>query len=309
MTLGFTLAEVLITLGIIGVVASLTIPGLVKDYQNKVYSTANMVFENRFGEALRQMNINDDLTGHTTTDSFVKALQKYMKIIKVCDIDDLTPCFTDKISVEGGDSVEIKNFSEKDTFVGAKDWGTQIHGIVLQNGTSVLLQYNPDCTTSGITAKADELLSGTCVAKIYDTNGKSHPNQYNKDIAGHMVGKPLLVKLKDGLWMTAGDVAYSPVGADYWQGAVNECLKLGMRLPNGGVNTGAKGVTYTCAPTDTTEACIMNSWCIASGTCSELYWLSEANSSRPTDAFHLTVNGYVGNYAKTNFRYLRCVTP
>jgi len=36
---GFTLAEVLITLGIIGVVAAITIPGLVNHYQKK--ETAN----------------------------------------------------------------------------------------------------------------------------------------------------------------------------------------------------------------------------------------------------------------------------
>ena len=36
---GFTLAEVLITLGIIGVVAALTIPTLVANYQKKVTVT------------------------------------------------------------------------------------------------------------------------------------------------------------------------------------------------------------------------------------------------------------------------------
>lgn len=36
----FTIAEVLITLGIIGIVASMTIPQLIKNYQLKVYETA-----------------------------------------------------------------------------------------------------------------------------------------------------------------------------------------------------------------------------------------------------------------------------
>ncbi len=50
---GFTLAEVLITLGIIGVVAALTIPTLVQNYQEKVtvnkvkkmYSTLSNAYE------------------------------------------------------------------------------------------------------------------------------------------------------------------------------------------------------------------------------------------------------------------------
>ena len=37
-TSGFTLAEVLITLGIIGIVSALTIPTLINNYQKKSYS-------------------------------------------------------------------------------------------------------------------------------------------------------------------------------------------------------------------------------------------------------------------------------
>ncbi len=277
--IAFTLAEVLITLGIIGVVAAITMPGLVKDYQSKVYSTANMVFENRLGEAMRQMNIADDLTGLASTEEFVEKLKKYMKIIKTCEPNDLTPCFADKISVQDGNSFEIKNLSSHDTFVGAKEWGTQIHGIVLQNGHSVLIQYNPSCQTSGITAKAEELLSGTCVAKIYDTNGKSHPNTYNKDIAGNMVGKPFLVKLPGGLWMTAGDVSYSPIGKDYWAGAVKACSNLGMSLPS----SDASGIAeYSCKDSganQNSEACQMYNYCREKGTCSaDVYWLKEAST-------------------------------
>ncbi len=41
----FTLAEVLITLGIIGIVAAMTIPTLVADYNKKVWDTNAEVFE------------------------------------------------------------------------------------------------------------------------------------------------------------------------------------------------------------------------------------------------------------------------
>ena len=40
----FTLAEVLITITVIGVVAALTIPNLVNNYQNRAWSTASVVF-------------------------------------------------------------------------------------------------------------------------------------------------------------------------------------------------------------------------------------------------------------------------
>ena len=35
---GFTLSEVLITLGIVGIVAVLTIPGVMKNYKNRLYT-------------------------------------------------------------------------------------------------------------------------------------------------------------------------------------------------------------------------------------------------------------------------------
>ena len=37
---GFTIAEVLITIGIIGIVAAMTIPGLIKNYQERQFKTA-----------------------------------------------------------------------------------------------------------------------------------------------------------------------------------------------------------------------------------------------------------------------------
>ncbi|MDE6137868.1 MAG: type II secretion system GspH family protein [Candidatus Gastranaerophilales bacterium] len=38
MNKGFTLSEILITLGIVGIVAVLTVPGVMKNYQNRLYT-------------------------------------------------------------------------------------------------------------------------------------------------------------------------------------------------------------------------------------------------------------------------------
>ncbi len=76
MTWAFTLAEVLITLGIIGIVAAVTMPALISDYQKKVNETAAMVFETRLEQALQQMNIAEDLTGLGSTAEFLNKLSK-----------------------------------------------------------------------------------------------------------------------------------------------------------------------------------------------------------------------------------------
>ena len=57
---GFTLAEVLITLGIIGVVAALTLPSLVTNYQkqvtvNKLKKDINEIVENLDDDKIRYL--------------------------------------------------------------------------------------------------------------------------------------------------------------------------------------------------------------------------------------------------------------
>ncbi len=83
----FTLAEVLITLGIIGVVAAITIPTLIQNYNVKQWNTAALVFEKKLEDALKIMNSQSTLTGQTTTENFVDELSKHFKISKVCSND------------------------------------------------------------------------------------------------------------------------------------------------------------------------------------------------------------------------------
>ena len=83
----FTLAEVLITLAIIGIVAALTIPTLIQNYQERAWGTASQVFQRKLGEALRVMNVQGTLAGYTTTEAFVNELSKHIKITRICDND------------------------------------------------------------------------------------------------------------------------------------------------------------------------------------------------------------------------------
>ncbi len=300
--IAFTLAEVLITLGIIGVVASLTIPGLVKEYQKKVYETSNLVFENRFGEALRQMNVNDELTGHASTKEFVDALKKYMKIINTCDKTNLTPCFVEKLN-------DLK-VSELE-FLGTDDWGTDNIGIVVQNGVIAMIKYNPNCQSPGIAAKGSDLRD--CIRITYDTNGMKKPNEPGKDIGGDASFVINMGTFK----MTSGDVTYTPVGTNYWQGAVNACKALGSgwRLPNSGVtrNANCPGAAYqkesVSAPASS-EACKIGAWCLINGTtCRGTYWVSGAYGAGAGAFVAGSSNTYwLGNtYVTTNNLKVRCV--
>ena len=52
--LGFTLAEVLVTLGIIGVVSAMTVPSLMQNYQRQSYVTQLHKVYNELSQALIQ---------------------------------------------------------------------------------------------------------------------------------------------------------------------------------------------------------------------------------------------------------------
>lgn len=204
----FTLAEVLITLGIIGIVAAMTIPTLIANYQQKSWSTASFVFQRKLTEALRQMNTQHDLGkygGYSTTEGFVEALQRYLKINKVCDNDELGECFEDTIYSES-DEIDMSGVTMASHF-GQDEWGTNIVGIQVANGTTALIAYNPDC----ISNPYDNTIAGdNCYAIIYDTSGYSKPNELNKDV--------VKINAPDILPFSYIKVACSQEGMEGWGG-------------------------------------------------------------------------------------------
>ena len=93
----FTLAEVLITLAIVGVIAALTIPNLMKNYQTHIFKTAykqaysdiNQAFAQAFkdGELIRTTMYQNNATTQEWN-----ILKENLKISKECESADLYSC-------------------------------------------------------------------------------------------------------------------------------------------------------------------------------------------------------------------------
>jgi prepilin-type N-terminal cleavage/methylation domain-containing protein len=286
----FTLAEVLITLGIIGVVAALVMPGLIQDWREKSYSTAKEVFNNRLEEATRQMNVNEALTGYSTTEAFVNELKKYLKILQVCPTDP-SGCFAATVTnSDGSETVETKDLKNSSNLNEGK-WGTKALGIGLINGYTAILSYNPECSIGDITAPGSQTTS--CLSLVYDINGKAKPNKIGKDVytlnanifntcSGIKVGS---------LCISSSNESYSPINTcdgnseydkdytssvdsyctqNYWAGAKKHCDELGMRLPtrdelkslkgDPATNAGISGWYWSSEPSEgtATDACLVN---------------------------------------------------
>ena len=268
----FTLAEVLITLAIIGVVAAMTIPTLVANYQQKSWDTASSVFNRRLGEALKVMNVNSNLAGFATTQAFVDELGKHIKITKTCASDKLTDCFVETIYT-GADPIDTTKLKQAKNLNSATDYGTETIGVQFADGVNALIAYNKSIVNDPYSNEVVKVtgtdqksvgLDTQALAILYDVSGAKTPNSYGtgKDIRGLNIniktGAPVQVigtsysaincadSTSEGYeYCSKGDKEY--VYDNYWAGAKKACADLGMSLP-------AIGGTYgqTC-PTDAAE--------------------------------------------------------
>ena len=253
---GFTLAEVLITLAIIGIVAALTIPTLVQNYQERAWNTASEVFQRKLGEALRVMNVQGTLAGYTTTEAFVDELSKHIKITRICDNDDITTCFADTVTW-GDEEVDMSKVKKAKNF-GQEDWDTNTVGVQFANGVNGVIAYNPDCRqnqfSNDVITIGENGIGTDCLAILYDVDGFKNPNTQQKDLRGLNVaslgGSNCAIELSDGTCFTApfiptpltlaeceaqkGELGISECfyDSDYWAGAVKACKDMGSSLPS-----------------------------------------------------------------------------
>ena len=177
----FTLAEVLITLAIIGVVAAITIPSLVKNYNEKAWGTAQDVFTKRLEVATRQMNTEEKLAGYSNTMDFVNELKKYIKITRVCDNSNITKCFNKEVIWnEGEDPIDMSTIKNAAS-LGQEDWDTDTVAVQFANGVNAIIAYNPNTTQEPFNNQFSA--TSNSMAILYDVSGNKNPNTNGKDIA------------------------------------------------------------------------------------------------------------------------------
>ncbi len=141
--LAFTLAETLIVMGVIGIVAALTLPNLNSSTNNKekvakvkkIYQNLNDAFGRAtavygpLGEWFKNDSSNQDYAKR-----FATRLTEFMKISKDCAFDTSGKCFTkqDKIFYES-------TYKENKQYSYNKDFN---YKILLADGTSVSIKVN-----------------------------------------------------------------------------------------------------------------------------------------------------------------------
>ena len=161
----FTLAEVLITLGIIGIVAAMTIPTLITNYQKKqtvtklqkAISVVNQAYRLAYDD-VGELSINDAFL-ISGKDYFNKYWAPYIKVLTYCD----TP---EKCGYKDNNFYRYPG-----TISGYNVVTTERNGITFFTADGFL--YNVRV------AEGDEQKSG----KIFvDINGSTKPNVFGKDV-------------------------------------------------------------------------------------------------------------------------------
>ena len=163
----FTLAEVLITLGIIGIVAALTIPSLITNYKaNKLraqflksYSTVQQVFKQMEADGV-SLNAAD----YTDHASYYKTFANYLAGVTDCGVYGVS-CF----------SVELRNnynnMNEEKNSVSPLSYYLDDGILLLQDGSLYMFENCPLCTDN------------PPVMVSVDLNGfKNPPNRFGYDV-------------------------------------------------------------------------------------------------------------------------------
>lgn len=157
----FTLAEVLVTLGIIGVVSAMTIPTLMNSYQRQTYVAQLHKVYTEMSQAFVQYqsdNNGDNLfeAGMRSQAAANAFVPRYLKVVETCD-ESLTPCFIPTTDYKKMNGTALTNASY-----------TALTSYVLASGSSVRLSYTVD---------------GQKIANLMvDVNGKKGPNVLGRDL-------------------------------------------------------------------------------------------------------------------------------
>ncbi|MCM1009443.1 MAG: prepilin-type N-terminal cleavage/methylation domain-containing protein [Fusobacterium sp.] len=195
----FTMAEILLSLTIIGVVAAITLPSLTGNINERTWNTQRKALYARFSQAIALMPALNgygtlDDTTDTAAETFVTAgLSKVLKINNVCDNEHVWDCgLASKINTLDARNIDlpvkIQNLNAGLPATSVPN--TNAAAFETVNGESILAFYNPNCVSAGVVVtgvdaagnEGEYVKQHVCANFVFDLNGAKGPNTVGKDI-------------------------------------------------------------------------------------------------------------------------------
>ncbi len=206
----FTMAEILLSLTIIGVVAAITLPSLMANINERTWNTQRKALYARMSQAIAMMpsvggygTLTEDENGSVTADTaaetfLTEGLSKVLKINNICDNAHLQDCgipttYIDLANATKSMPTKLSELHSALTNVNSswthcstthrdsyQNLDTKAAAFETQNGESVLTFYRPNCLSRlGEKNFAQDII---CANMIFDLNGNKGPNIVGKDI-------------------------------------------------------------------------------------------------------------------------------
>lgn len=223
----FTLADMVMAMGVISVIAMLTVPILKKDNNHSTYVAQLKKFNSTFQEGLQLMAKREGVlvfehtsvfNGRSNTNSARSALidnamKKTFPVVKSCR--------------NGDKSCAIDGYKYLDKTPAGKLFG-QYNSFYITDGMVVMLELDVRCNEYNAVSKCGELL--------VDVNGMKKPNMYGRDLFRFYINKngflypvngPQYVKYHNGNFGNWEE------HSDYWVNSPQYCGEKGIsELPS-----------------------------------------------------------------------------
>lgn len=170
---GFTLSEVMLVLSVIGVIAALTIPGVVQNTQNKQTVTKLKKIYSTISQSAQMLMVDNDgtLEGNyfsgSSNNNTLNAFASKMTLIKTCMTGVAGCWYTTPITQKNGNL-----WSSNPDNSGAR-------GVLADGSLLIFNDYSGDCTYN---QGSGPLQNSLCGDIYVDINGSQNPNQWSRDI-------------------------------------------------------------------------------------------------------------------------------
>ncbi len=306
----FTMAEILLSLTIIGVVAAITLPSLTGNINERTWNTQRKALYARFSQAIALMpalngygtfaeDESHSVTADTVAETFITAgLSKVLKINNICDNSHLADCgITSRYTTLNASQKDMPTtmlelnsrivaLSATSSYPSQSGYNTKSAAFETANGESVNLFYNPTCVSNMNETTNYRTQPKLCVNMIFDLNGTKGPNTVGKDIGFLTIYYP------------TDSVVVAPIPYNHDTGSVKQsdamaaCTKQDSeyRIPN----------------REEYASMFVNQELI--GIDSGIFWTSTLASSNVSNAWIISfTTGGVGIYPRSNEYPVRCV--
>lgn len=172
---GFTLAEVLLTLSVIGVVAAMTIPTLINKANNSEVSVKVKKYQGVLQSAVTAIMAEKSLSGfdnvYTDKNEFWNDFKSKLNIIKECGTASGAGCFAPGVTYKYLNGTDDTLMDNSAAFIKA----------ILSDGASISVGTWVAGCNGNNSISGTGVLTTKCEAIAVDINGHKGPNQSGRD--------------------------------------------------------------------------------------------------------------------------------